>query len=133
MNEDRYILFRFWFLDRYRFVSIDVVNWIFCQSYLETGNFSSKIYSENGNLFGMKLPKVRITTAIKENLGHAFYRSYIDSIDDYMLWCVANDFIRLDFTRLDRFVSKFKSTSYNPKMDSYINSINQLYSKFFVK
>jgi len=44
---------------------------ITAQAGFETGNFTSVIFKENNNLFGMKLPKVRKTTAIGENRGHA--------------------------------------------------------------
>ena len=59
---------------------------IFFQAVLETGSFTSVIFEENNNLFGMKLPRVRQTTAIDENRGHAVYNNWVDSVDDYILW-----------------------------------------------
>lgn len=56
------------------------------QAILETNNFSSAIFVENNNLFGMKFSRVRQTTSIGENRGHAAYRSWEDSIVDYALW-----------------------------------------------
>lgn len=56
------------------------------QVILETGNLSSAICRENYNLFGMKEPKIRETTALGTKRGHAFYLNYIDSIKDYKLW-----------------------------------------------
>ena len=53
---------------------------------LETGMLTSAICQENSNLFGMKEPRVRETTALGTQRGHAFYHSYIDSIKDYKLW-----------------------------------------------
>jgi len=53
---------------------------------LETGMLTSAICLENSNLFGMKEPRVRETTALGTQRGHAFYRNYIDSIKDYKLW-----------------------------------------------
>ena len=58
----------------------------FAQVILETGNFTSAIYLENNNLFGMKLAKCRVTTAIGENRHSAVYRSWFDSLIDYKLW-----------------------------------------------
>lgn len=133
MNKEVYQLFRSWFLSRYLFVCDDVLNWIFCQSWLETGNFKSKIFEQNANLFGMKLARVRLTTAHGANRGHALYTNCIESIDDYMYWCCYNGFVQSDFLDIVLFVNKLKKTSYNPHMDTYINSINQLYSKNFVK
>lgn len=56
------------------------------QIFLETGNLSSKICIENRNLFGMRMPSVRETTAIKKQHGHALYSNYIMSIEDYAIW-----------------------------------------------
>ena len=53
---------------------------------LETGNLTSTICMENQNLFGMKLARVRETTAIGENRGHAVYSSFSQSIADYFLY-----------------------------------------------
>lgn len=53
---------------------------------LETGNLTSDICLYNHNLFGMKEPRVRNTTAIGTKRGHAYYSNYIESIKDYKLW-----------------------------------------------
>jgi uncharacterized FlgJ-related protein len=59
---------------------------VLAQARLETGNFTSKVFRENNNLFGMKLPRVRNTTAIGEQNSHADYASWRQSIIDYKLW-----------------------------------------------
>jgi uncharacterized FlgJ-related protein len=59
---------------------------VLAQARLETGNFTSKVFKENNNLFGMKLPRVRNTTAIGEQNSHADYASWRQSIADYKLW-----------------------------------------------
>lgn len=59
---------------------------VLAQARLETGNFTSKVFKENNNLFGMKLPRVRNTTAIGEQNSHADYASWRQSIIDYKLW-----------------------------------------------
>lgn len=56
------------------------------QAILETGVFTSLVFYENNNLFGMKQPRVRRTTATGSNRGHATYDSWVDSVDDYILW-----------------------------------------------
>ncbi|MCH9735998.1 MAG: glucosaminidase domain-containing protein [Actinomycetia bacterium] len=58
---------------------------IIAQAQLESGNFSSNIFKENHNLFGMKLPSRRPTMAIGENRGFAVYPSWMDSVVDYFL------------------------------------------------
>lgn len=59
---------------------------VMAQAKLETGNFTSKIFRENNNLFGMKLAKQRETTAIGEQYNHAKYSNWIQSLKDYKLW-----------------------------------------------
>ena len=59
---------------------------VFAQARLETGNFTSKVFRENKNLFGMKLPRVRSTTAIGEQNNHASYIRWQHSVADYKLW-----------------------------------------------
>lgn len=59
---------------------------VLAQAKIETGNFKSLIFTENNNLFGMKLPKRRETTAIGENRKHATYTTWLQSLIDYKMW-----------------------------------------------
>lgn len=59
---------------------------ILAQSILETGHFSSRIFVENNNLFGMKEARARSTTAAGTQLGHAFYDNWKQSVMDYALF-----------------------------------------------
>jgi len=59
---------------------------ILAQSILETGHFSSRIFIENNNLFGMKEAKARSTTALGTQLGHAYYDDWKQSVMDYALF-----------------------------------------------
>ena len=52
----------------------------------ETGNYTSAVFEENNNLFGMRLPRKRPTTATGSNLGHAVFNSRLDSIYDLVMW-----------------------------------------------
>jgi uncharacterized FlgJ-related protein len=58
---------------------------VLSQARLETGNFKSAIFTENHNLFGMKLAETRPTFAIGINRGHAQYRNWRESVVDYAL------------------------------------------------
>ena len=59
---------------------------VYAQVIEETGNFTSWLYKNNKNLFGMKFATIRKTTAVGTMKGHAVYNSYKDSILDYKLW-----------------------------------------------
>ena len=56
------------------------------QSMWETGHFKSNVFKSNFNLFGMKKPEKRPTTATGENRGHAQYKNWVDSVKDYKMW-----------------------------------------------
>ena len=58
----------------------------FAQSKLETGNFTSKIFRENANLFGMREAKQRITTAQGTEHNHAYYTTWVESVLDYSFY-----------------------------------------------
>lgn len=58
----------------------------YAQVLLETGHFSSEVFNQNNNLFGMKYPGSRKTKAIGTNLNHAVFDTWEDSIEDYKIW-----------------------------------------------
>lgn len=60
--------------------------YVYSQSLLETGYFSSMVFRQNNNLFGMKEAYSRATTSIGSDNNHAVYTSYIESIKDYKIY-----------------------------------------------
>ena len=56
------------------------------QMKLESANGTSSMFRENNNLFGMKLPKKRPTTALGEKNNHSFYSHWRQSVIDYAMW-----------------------------------------------
>lgn len=56
---------------------------VFAQAILESGSFTSRVFKHNKNLFGMRLPKKRETTAIGQKYGYAVYDFWQDSVEDY--------------------------------------------------
>jgi flagellum-specific peptidoglycan hydrolase FlgJ len=58
---------------------------VYAQAYHETGGFTSRIFRENNNLFGMRLPSIRETKATGEQYEHATFKNWWDSIWDYFL------------------------------------------------
>lgn len=67
-------------------IGIEYPDIVMAQAKIETAHFTSKIFRENHNLFGMKLPKQRSTTAIGEQYNHAEYTSWRQSVIDYKIW-----------------------------------------------
>lgn len=59
---------------------------VILQSYLETGHYTSDIFLNGNNLFGMKYPSYRPTVATGTYKGHAKYLHWSDSVIDYAMW-----------------------------------------------
>jgi flagellum-specific peptidoglycan hydrolase FlgJ len=59
---------------------------VLIQARLETGNYTSVIFQDNNNLFGMKYAKGRETPATGILYGHAYYSHWTDSVKDYKLF-----------------------------------------------
>jgi len=56
------------------------------QAKLETGNYTSKVFRENNNLFGMREAKQRITTSQGTENNHAYYHTWYESVLDYSFY-----------------------------------------------
>ena len=59
---------------------------VLAQARIESGWYSSPIFKENNNLFGMKKSNVRQNLQIGINRGHAVYMSWQESTIDYALF-----------------------------------------------
>lgn len=59
---------------------------VYAQALKESARFTSNIYKENHNLFGMKVPERRSTVVIGVNRGHAVYLDWKMSVIDYALF-----------------------------------------------
>jgi len=59
---------------------------VLAQAKLESGNFKSKVFLQNNNLFGMKQARIRINVAKGTNLNHAYYETWKESVYDYSFY-----------------------------------------------
>lgn len=59
---------------------------VLAQSQLETGNYKSKIFKNNNNLFGMKEARSRVKLSVGTKNGHAHYSTWIESLYDYAFY-----------------------------------------------
>lgn len=95
----------------------------FAQAILESGHFKSKVARQNNNLFGMRMPKQRKTTAIGTNGGYARYKSWQASVRDYKLWQdnLFKRYPNMTLSQFKSYVDRRYSTSEN-----YIAKINSI-------
>lgn len=70
-------------IESYNFKYPDI---ILAQAYLESGNFKSNVFLENGNLFGMREAGGRVTTALGTKNNHAYYENWRQSLIDRSLF-----------------------------------------------
>lgn len=73
----------FEYVDSLPFLYPDIVK---AQIILETGNFSSRVFKENNNLFGMRMPASRLTTATGSKNKYAEYNTWQESIIDRLIY-----------------------------------------------
>lgn len=68
--------------------NIDVrrAHWIAAKSAHETGRWTSAIFRENHNLFGMKEPSIRQNLVTGTSRGHATFNTNHDSMVDYIYY-----------------------------------------------
>jgi hypothetical protein len=59
---------------------------VLAQAQIESGNFSSPIFKENHNMFGMREAQVRANLARGTRRKHAFYDTWKESLYDYALY-----------------------------------------------
>lgn len=59
---------------------------VMAQSILETGHWTSAVFKQNNNLFGMKQAGARINTAQGTSLNHAYYDNWRESVYDYAFY-----------------------------------------------
>lgn len=100
-------------------------------SSLETGSWTSNIYRENNNLFGMRCPQIRETTAVGCKNGFAVYESTSDSIEDFLKWWFYNN-IPMDAYSLDGFSATLKNKGYYQEdMIAYLGALQSAYRELY--
>jgi flagellum-specific peptidoglycan hydrolase FlgJ len=99
---------------------------VLAQTILESGNYSSKVAKQNNNLFGMRMPKIRETTAIGQRYGYARYYNWKDSVKDYKLWqeALLKKYPNMTRGQYKSYINRVYSTGKN-----YISKINLIIQK----
>jgi len=97
---------------------------VFAQAYHETGGFTSNIFKMNNNMFGMKYPTKRPTTAIGQLNGYALYNNTTDSIRDLLLWFHQFGTIP-NFQTVEEYATYLKEKGYyEDSLQNYIAGMN---------
>lgn len=68
---------------------------ILAQAKLESDNYTSELFQENRNLFGMKVAMRRTTTSTTSIGGYQAYCNWRESVMDYAFWQFSNNIDKL--------------------------------------
>lgn len=99
---------------------------VYAQSIQETGYFTSNIYRENKNLFGMKVNSRPYESS--ENRGHAKYKLKILSIIDYF---ARNRQFKKQYQNEQQYMNSLQSGKYKYAGDpNYVRHVMTIYSKY---
>lgn len=106
---------------------------IVAQAAHETGGFTSDIYKENNNCFGMKLARVRKTTATGENKGHAVYRNIENCIEDFKIYYINFQYLPA-YQDIKAYVEALKKRGYfEDNFNTYYLGCVSWYNKIFAE
>ena len=94
---------------------------VYAQAELETGGFTSRVFRENNNLFGMKEAKSRINTASGTQYNHAYYETWMESVYDYAFY--SSSYLRKIQSESDYFEYLSQSYAEDP---NYIESLKRI-------
>jgi len=105
--------------------------YITAQAGHETGDFKSRIFKENNNCFGMKLARVRKTTATGEKYGHATYTDLKSCIDDFYLYYNGFKYLK-QYASLKEYIAAIKKRGYFEASEiEYLNGCNHFMKEYF--
>jgi flagellum-specific peptidoglycan hydrolase FlgJ len=124
-----------------------ICQFIASQSRVETGNFTSSLFTDDKNGFGMKIPAVRKTPYIigpatlgkvknappksEGNTNYARYASIEDSTKDLVNWLRYN---KVDFTKIqsveDYVAFLGKKGFFGISVKAYLTQVNKYYQDF---
>lgn len=97
---------------------------IIAQYKIESNEGKSHIFKENNNFLGLKEAKLRPTTALGTNLGHAFYSDWRNCLIDYSLWQLSNT---KSINNQEEYIQLLGSIYAEDQ--SYMDKINKLLNK----
>jgi hypothetical protein len=97
---------------------------VLAQAKLESGHFSSKVFKQNHNMFGMRKAHQRITAAESEKNTYAYYRDWKDCLYDYAMYQAT---VLCDVSNEEEYFAKLgaryaEDSTYVSKLKNIINS-----------
>ena len=99
------------------------------QAMHETGNFTSRLYREQNNMFGMRHPQVRETLSTEDRNGYANFATLENSVEDLLLYFKEFN-LKPTFKTPSEYVKAIKSKGYFEALYlTYFNAVRSHLSK----
>ena len=104
---------------------------VLAQARIESGAYTSNIFKENHNLFGMKKSYQRASTATGIHRGHAEYAHWTHSVIDYALWqnkylsrarteSEYYEYLGKHYAEADHYIASLKAKVKNEKLEDLV-------------
>jgi Mannosyl-glycoprotein endo-beta-N-acetylglucosaminidase. len=104
---------------------------ITAQAAHETGNFTSILYKEFNNPFGMKHPAVRQTTATGTWYGYATFPDIVTAVADFVLYWKAQK-LQSAFAKVETYITAIKARGYFGDLYStYLTAVKHYYNQYY--
>ena len=99
---------------------------ILIQAKIESGNYSSKLFQRNNNMFGMKISRRRVTTSSNGKAGYKDYANWQESVTDYILWQFSNNGDKLSTDDYIKYLGKIyaEDPNYTKKIRKMLKEID---------
>lgn len=110
-------------------ISDDVAKMITAQAMHETGIFTSRLYKDQNNLFGMKHPEIRETLSLERRNGFATFASLDDSVKDLLLYYKEFNLNPSKWKEVHEMVKEIKNKGYFEELFlPYFNAVRSHYN-----
>lgn len=106
---------------------------LYAQALHETGIFTSRIFREKNNLFGMKVPKQRKTYATNQGSNDTYsnFDTLKKSVEDLLLWFKMHNYIPKEVPSIQAYAEFLKSKGYyTDTVDNYASGMRNLLNQY---
>lgn len=108
---------------------VDQAKILLSQAAHETGNFTSDIFFNNRNAFGLKDTGHGFNIGTRK--GHALYESYIDNIKDFAQYYKERKYLQ-NYNTIDLYVKAIKEQKYFEADEAqYLKGVKFFYNLYF--
>ncbi len=106
-----------------------IYKYVYAQAQFESANFTSNVFKQAANPFGMRVPSLRQSTRCGVYNGYSKYPSTEVAVEDFVLYLRYFNY-PYQFATLREYVQFLKSKNYfSGNVDGYFNGVNTYFQK----